>query len=797
MQDSYNDLNVSRNVSPHHDIDVKFLVGKVFGNWYWYALSVFLFLVLATFIFFYTSPYYNVMGRVLVNGYNSQGRQIVGTDQATLLGDLGKNSYPNSVSNELEIIHSRTIIETTMHDLELNLQYFGKNDIRFEEIYKKSPYFIHVLYLNDDKIIEPVEYNVKASDTKVWFEDEDTDSSFTASYGDTLTFWYGSWVLERNPEAEIKNPNRHLGLVINSYHATLKALMDDIEAITTTEYVNIIDLSITAQCPQKNEDMLRHMLNLYVKSDVDNQNRIADSTISFINNRLINVSEDLNNIDKDIETFKKANGITDISDDSKQLLSLSSSVSNNLADKQVQLKVVDDLEKYLLDEHNNTRVMPTTAPIQDAAFVQTLEKYNTLQLQRQGYLQNSTEQNPNVKSIDIQLSQLRGDLLSMMSTFKKGVATEQNELQNRNNQVAGSIKKVPTKERIYIDYTRKQNVVQQLYLYLLQTREQTEVSKSSNIGPIRIIDEVKRGPMPFFPTWVILIPCAVFLGLLVPSVVIFLKELLNTRVITTNDITNATYVPVVADINHNKDRKSIVVSKDGRSQVAEQFRALRTNLHFLLPGVSDKTVLVTSSMGGEGKSFVAVNLAAAIALSGRKALVMELDLRRPHIYSILGANNSEGFSNYILSDINVKDILRPTSLHPDCYYIGPGTLPSNPAELLAHDDRVKQLFDEVRPEFDYIIVDCAPVGLVTDALLLRNYVDTALYVVRQRFTYKKQVNLIQGLANEKKFKNISIVFNDIKRVPGYGYTYGYNNSRGYYSERRSFPGRKKRRSHTA
>lgn len=796
MQDSYNDLNVSRNVSPHHDIDVKFLVGKIFGNWYWYVLSVFLFLVLATFIFFYTSPYYTVMGRVLVNGYNSQGRQIVGTDQATVLGDLGKNSYPNSVSNELEIIHSRTIIEKTIHDLELNLQYFGKNAIRYEEIYKESPYFIHVLYLNDDKIIEPIEYDVKADDKKVWFEDEDTDSSFTASYGDTLTFWYGSWVLERNPAAVIKNPDRRLGLIINSYHATLKMLMDDIEAITTTEYVNIIDLSITAQCPAKNEDMLRHIINLYVKSDVDNNNRIADSTIAFINNRLIKVSEDLNNIDKNIETFKKENGITDISDDSKQLLQLSSTVSNDLADKQVQLKVVDDLEKYLMDEHNNTRVMPTTAPIQDAAFVQTLEKYNTLQLQRQGYLQNSTEQNPNVKSIDIQLSQLRGDLLSMMRTFKRGITTEQNELLSRNNQVVGNIKKVPTKERIYIDYTRKQNVVQELYLYLLQTREQTEVSKSYNIGPIRVIDEVKRGPMPFFPTWVILIPCALFLGLLVPSVVIFLKELLNTKVITTNDISNATYVPVVADINHNKEGKTVVVSKDDRSQVAEQFRTLRTNLHFLLPDASEKTVLVTSSMGGEGKSFIAVNLAAAVALSGKKVLIMELDLRKPYIYSILGVDNNEGFSNYIISDINARDIIRPTNLHPDCYYIGPGMLPPNPAELLAHD-RVKQLFDEVKPEFDYIIVDCAPVGLVTDALLLRKYVDTVLYVVRQRFTYKKQINLVQGLANDKKFKNINIVFNDIKRVPGYGYTYGYNSSQNYYGERKSFFGRRKRRTHTA
>ena len=788
MQDSYNDFNTSRNVQPHHDIDVKFLVGKVFGNWYWYVLSVFLFIVLAMFIFFYLSPYYTVESRVLVNGYNSQGRQVIGNDESTILGDLNKNSYPNSVTNELEIIHSRRMVEKTMHDLELNLQYYAQGPIRYEEVYKNSPYFIHVLHLNDDKIIEPVEYDVRVIDDKVKFEDEDTDSSFTASFGDTLKFWYGSWVLERNPLVTENNPKHRLGLVINSYHAELYYLMDAIEAITTNEYVNIIDITITAQCPQKNEDMLRYMINLYVKSDIDNQNRIADSTIAFINERLIRVSEDLTNIDKNIEVFKKENRLTDLTDDSKSLLQLSTSVSNDLADKQVQLKVVDDLEKYLMDEHNNSRVMPTTAPISDAAFVQTLEKYNTLQLQRQSYLQNSTEQNPNIKSIDIQLAQLRGDLLSMMRTFKKGVATEQDELQARDNKVTGSIRQVPTQERIYIDYTRKQDVMQNLYTYLLQTREQTEVSKSNNIGPIRVIDEAQRGPLPFFPTLFILIPCAVFLALLVPSGVIFLKELLNTRVIITSDITNTTNVPVVADINHNKTNKTILVSKDARTQISEQFRTLRTNLHFLLPDAAENTILVTSSMGGEGKSFVAVNLACAIALSDKKVLVMELDLRKPHIYSLLNVDNTEGFSNYIISDISAKDIIKPTSIHPNFYYLGPGILPPNPAELLAHD-RVKQLFAEVEAEFDYVIVDCAPVGLVTDSLLLRKYVDTVLYVVRQRFTYKKQINLIQGLANDKKFKNINIVFNDIKRIPGYGYSYGansYNRSQDYYSDHRPF-----------
>jgi tyrosine-protein kinase Etk/Wzc len=785
MQDLNNDFTVS-NAKPHQDVDIKFLVGKIFGNWYWYVISVVLFLALAMIIFLYVSPYYTVQARVLVNGYNSQGRQLTGTDETTILNGLGSaTGYPNSVSNELEIMHSRTLVEKTMRDLQLNVQYYGQNVIRYEEIYKESPYFIHLLSLSN--IIDPIEYDVRVVDGKVKFEDEDSDSSFTASYGDTLKFWYGSWVLDRNPGVVENNPKRRLGLIINSYNSTLYALMDDIEAITTNEYVNIVDITITRQAPQKYEDMMRYLLNLYVRSDVDHNNMIADSTIAFINDRLIDVSYDLSNIDKNIETFKKQNRLTDLSDDSKQLLQVSATVNQQLSDKQVQLKVIEDLEKYLKDASNSTRVMPTTAPIQDAAFVQTLDKYNTLELQRQSYLQNSTEQNPNVKSIDIQLSQLRGDLLSMMSTYKNGVATQQNDLLARNTEMTGQIKQVPTQERIYIDYTRKQNVMQSLYLYLLQTREQTEVSKSNNVGPIRVIDQPQRGPLPFFPSFMIVFPSAIFLGLLIPSVVIFLRELLNIHVLTTDDITNYTNVPVVADISHSKGNKLIVISADSRNQVAEQIRTLRTNLQFLMPNPEEKTIMFTSSMGGEGKSFIGTNLAASIAISGKKVLLMELDLRKPHIHNLLDVDNSVGFSNYIVSDIKAKDIIKPTTIHPNFYFVPAGTLPPNPAELLVHE-RVGQLFEEVKSQFDFIIVDSSPVGLVADALLLGKYVDTVLYIVRQRFTHKKQINLIQGLANDRRFKNINIIFNDIKRLPGYGYGYGYSYTHrfgkkyGYYYE---------------
>jgi capsular exopolysaccharide synthesis family protein len=771
------------------DIDIKFLFAKVFGNWYWYLFTLFILTIIAVLAYLYVSPRYTVTGRVMVTGYNPQGKSISGTDESTVLQNLGTMfSVPNSVSNEMEIMHSRTLVEKTVRDLQLNVSYWAQGQIRYEESYKNSPFFIKELELKS--ISEPVKYDIRVIDhgNKVHFEDESTDSTFTMSFGDTIHTYYGSWVLLKNPDITEKDPHHTLGMIINGWPVTLAYYMQNITATNVNQYVNIIDLSIGGPTPQKNEDLLKYLIDLYIQSDINNHNRIADSTIAFINTRLESVSSALTSVDKNIENFKKENSLTDLTNDANQLLQTSTTINQSMQDKQVQYKVVDDLEKYLSDAGNNTRVMPTTAPISDPAFVQTLDKYNSLELQRQSLLQTSTEANPNIKSIDIQLSQLRGDLLSMLRTYKKGLNTEQNDLVSRNSQMQGSIQKVPTQQRTYLDFTRQQNVLQGLYSYLLQTREQTAVSKSSSLTDARIIDEPIRGPQPYFPSIIILSILVIFFGLLIPSVVLFLRELLNKRVISTDDITNTTNVPLVANISHVKSKRAdkLVVLKDTRTEISEQFRTLRTNLQFLMPDAAEKVILFTSSMGGEGKSFVLLNLASAIALSGKRVLMMELDLRKPNIYPKLNVNDSIGFSNYIISNIKPADIIQSTDVHPNLYFIGPGTIPPNPSELLSNS-KAQQLFNDVRNQFDYILVDSAPVGLVTDALLLNKYTDMVLYIVRQRYTYKKQMNLIQGIANDKRFKKMNIILNDVKQLPGYASRYGGRRAHGYYysQEKRS------------
>jgi capsular exopolysaccharide synthesis family protein len=786
MQDLNKDFTVN-GAPTQQDIDIKFIVAKIFGNWYWYILSIILFLALGVLIQLYTSPRYAVTARVLVNGYTGSGKGITGASETNYLSELGMFAVPNTVNNELEIIHSRKIIQKVVYDLQLNVTYLAQGTIRYEESYKNSPFFIKINRLLD-MLPNPIEYDVRVLNAnEVKFTDLETDSTFTLKWGDSISTYYGSWVLEKNPAVNETNPKHKLGMIITSYGGALSRYMSAIEAITTNEFVNIIDLEIDGPTPQRNEDILRRLLEVYVESDISERNRIADSTIAFINSRIGGVQGDLDNIDRGIEGFKKENQLTDLSEDAKLVLNTTADINKELATKEVQLKIISDLENYLADAKNSSRVMPTTAPIQDPAFVSTLEKYNALQLQRQSYLQNSTESNPLIRNLDMQLGQLRGDMLTMMRTFKNGVIVARNDLKGQSDAVMSRMAKVPTQERQFLDFTRRQNVMQELYLFLLQTREQAAVSKTNNISPVRVFDSPQRAPLPYFPNFILISIAAIFLGLVVPSVVIFMKELLNTKVLTTDDIIAATNVPIVSEIVHSKSDKQIIVSKDSRSEISEQFRTLRTNLQFLMPNPTEKVIMTTSSMSGEGKSFIAMNLANVLALSGKKVCLMEMDLRKPRISQALNMDNSIGFSNYIVSsDISVKDIVKQTNLHPDFYLIGSGTLPPNPAELLVHE-KVTKLMAELKSQFDYVVIDCSPVGLVTDALLLGKFADIVLYVVRQRHTFKKQIGIIQSLYNDRKFRKLDIIFNDVKSIPGYGYGYGYGSNSykygyGYFEE---------------
>ena len=766
------------------DVDLKFIVGKALGNWYWFVISVIVCVILGVVFMMLSTPKFNVAAKVMVTGPNPR-LPSGSTDETMLLSDMNTFSSLNysNVNNELQVLHSRTLIMQTVKDLQLNVTYWQKQGLVYRETYKRSPFFITLMDLKTGPVYmlyDPQNYKLTIDKDKVNFEDQNTDSSFSAHFGDTLKFNYGTWVLQKNPGI-IVDPEGEYELKVGSYGAAFNNYNDNIIAVITTTGVTTIDLTLSTPVKDKGEDILRHLINLYVQSDIDHSNRIADSTIAFIDNRITGVAQDLNHIESNIETFKKNNSIADLTEQGKALLNNSIETNKALDEQEVQISVVKDLENYLEDRSNNTRVMPTTAPIKDPAFLSLLEKYNGLQLDRQKMLATSTESNPAIQTLDMQAAQLRDDLLHLLKSYEQGLVTSRNDLSRQTGNLSNDIQKVPTQEKLYLDMSRQQNVLQALYTYLLQTREQTAVSKSNSISPIRIVDAPQSDPSPYFPDSTIVMLAALLLGLLLPAGTIFIKELLNTKVLTTDDIEDATEVPVVAQISHNKNKKTmLVVTKDARTEIAEQFRTLRTNLQYLITGANEKVILFTSSMSGEGKSFMVINMGSALALSGKKVLLVEMDLCKPKLSADLKLPNEPGITNYIVSDLKLNDVIKPSGIHENCWVLSSGNVPPNPSELVA-SEKVKKLFAEARQQFDYIIVDTPPVGLVTDAQLISRYADLTLYVIRQRFTAKRQVSIAEQLAATNKMPKLNIILNDMRKIPGYHFgTSKYE--RNYYEE---------------
>jgi len=394
-------------------------------------------------------------------------------------------------------------------------------------------------------------------------------------------------------------------------------------------------------------------------------------------------------------------------------------------------------------------------------------------------LMSYTEASAYVKNVDQQLEELRSGMKSYISSLRRSYQVTVDELKSKSSSIASGIKQVPEKQRILLDYTRQQQIKQELYVFLLKKKEEMSISRSATVSSLKIIDPAKKEPGPISPRRSRVYLMAFVIGLIVPGIRIGAKELFNTRIAGKRDIDRLTNMPILAEIGHSKHDEAVIVKNDSRTVIAEQFRALRTNLQFLMAGDDRKVIMVTSSMSGEGKSFISINLAATIALAGKKVVLMELDLRKPQISQHLNIKQAQGFSNYVIGQSTLDDIITPTGVTDNFFVISAGPIPPNPSEIILMP-KVAQLFNALKEQFDYIVIDTPPVGLVTDAQLLSNYADVVAYVIRQEYTFKEQLKNADSLYQRGRLKNIGLIVNDVKAEKGGNYGYGYGS--GYFEE---------------
>ncbi|MCF2506349.1 polysaccharide biosynthesis tyrosine autokinase [Dyadobacter sp. CY107] len=748
---------------------------EVLDYWRWIAFCLALSLTIAFVYLRYITPQFLITASILVRD-DAKGSEFGDT---ALMESMGLSSVKSSVDNEVEILKSRTLMESVVEDLHLNVRYFSTGRVKTTELYDNSPFRLtHINPKNTGKT-KPATYDLTLG-RRNCYKLQFGAQSYKGTFGDTLTIPHGLVTLERT--SNLYSIEDQYSIVIQDPEQLVDQYRKALTISPTNKLVSTVNLSLDEVIPKKGEAILERLLANYFKASIEDKNRIADSTLAFVNKNLAEVSAELIDIEKNIERFQTSHDITDLSEDTRQLLSKSSEYEKEENRYNVQLRTVNALRQFL--RSNPQHIVPAQLFVQDPGFLAIIDKYNAIQLAVAKGLVTTHESHPSLKSLHAQLDHLREDLTANITSQMNDLRIGITAASDYKSEVGRKLKKIPATERQFLEVKRQQQIKQELYILLLKKRVETSISKSSTLANARIIDRPKSGSNPLKPNKQLVILMSGFIGIGLPMAVIHLKHILNTRITSKSDISAALNVGVLAEISHNPGPETNIYSHS-QSQVAEQFRVLRSNVQFLSISKQSQIILLTSSMSGEGKSFIAANLCGSLALTGKKVLLLELDLRRPRMAKDLNLKE-EGFTNCLSSGLSLRDFTQVTLSKNPFDVITAGHIPPNPSELLALPE-VDEMILALKNKYEFIILDTPPIGLVTDARLLGHLADLSLYIVRQGFTCKSQLDIIREIRDQNQLRGLHLILNDIRAAPGSNYGYGY-----YLPEKRHFLNARKR-----
>lgn len=741
------------------------IIGKYLQYWYLFIIAVVICLLIAFLQLRYATPIYEVTSSILIKGEEKSA----GNDRGSIK-DLELIKSGQKVDNKIEELKSRTLLERVVSELSLNTLYYLDGSFKDTEIFGKDVP-IRVIFEKEGPSVYGEELIIQINDGQTFtLKDNTTASKY--KFGQTIRRNYGEFTV-------IKSENFHDTSPIKVKVAKSSSLAGSIRASlvinSVSEDTDVLKLSLQTPVPQKGVAILNKLIEVANKEELEDKNRIANNTIKFIDERLKFLTQDLTGVEKSVEALKQQNTLTDVGSNAQMYLEKSGASSQQLADAEIQLNVLQSLERYI-NQSNGRELVPSSLGIQDVTLSGLISKYNELQLERQRILRTAQEGNPVVTNIDQQLTGLQGSIRENLNNIRRSLEITRNNYRANTSEFESKIRTVPSVERELQQIQRDQSVKQNLYLYLLQKREESSLALAATVNNSRIIENVNVNPIPVSPKKQLIYLCAFVIGIGLPVVGIYTKDLLNNKVQGTRDISQYTNIKILGEISHSEVKGNLVVKPNSRTTISELFRLIRTNLNFYTADINNKVILVTSTMSGEGKTFFCANLGSTLALTNKKVVILEFDLRSPKLLDGLEVSSNVGITNFIMeADTSIEELVKPINGTPNLYVIAAGEVTTNPSELLLHE-RVGRLIAELRESFDYIILDTSPVGQVADAFSLVPYTDSSIYLIRHNYTLKNHLQILNEMS--ERLKNPMIVLNDaeINNYNGYGYGYGYINN---------------------
>ncbi len=800
----YSEVELEFNKLADKPIDILGILMKYLIHWKWFLLSLFICIFLAVAFIYYSLPKYQLETAILFND-----DQKGGASEVTTFREMGIVSRRNNADNEVEILKKTLIVESVVRELGLYAFYtelsqlsilrkIGLKDNTLPFLTRKtkslygeeSPVLIRMADSDLDKLTYVININVKTYHTgnyDLLVEYNKSKYHFSLSPGDsTINLPFGN--IEISTTSSIHSMDRMLNIMIYRPADVANMFLGNLDIQLTSKTSSVAKIALICSNPALGREFLINYIDTYNEKGIQDQIELADKTSKLIEDQLAKLSGELSDVESQVQTFKQSQGLTDIASQANLYNSQMASVGQRRMDIESQLSIVTNLNNFVQNINDHEQLIPTSSGISNQTLVNQISSYNNLVLERNRLARIASSSNQSMIDINYQLS-------SMLNSIKTGLQNEKNnlEIQYRDvasvyNQNRARVSAIPQQERVYSDIMRQQNIKEDLFLFLLQKKEEKYMNMASVAPTSKIIDNIRVTGI-VFPRKLMILGIFLVIGIIIPVIIIRVKELLRYQIVSKEELEKITTVPVLGEIprviRNAKDSQTddkvaterTLITENGNDSFNEMVRLLRANLMFVTNGKENKVINVLSSISGDGKTFTSINLSMSLAMIDKKVLLIDLDIRKPKLAKELGLNSKEGMTLYLSGRMSKDELVKPSGLHPNLSVITAGAIPPNPNELLAKPV-LDELINDLRSDFDFIFIDTAPLGLVSDGFLLSRLADINLYIARSEYTPKKYLEDAGRHYKEGKLKRLYFILNSIN-LDAAEYRYGFGKKYGY------------------